>query len=148
MTSIRTRALRHPVSLTRGGRLRLRALMVGALACALLSACTGQMRPQSPVTAAQRSELDKLAASKDAPEGLKDALAGVDAYEKRRACRDQSSAVARQMQMLGMANAATLTAGRMGGRATTTAAKMVAVMNAQTVKTQVSQLQNCANPKS
>lgn len=124
------------------------ATVAALLFFALLCGCSTQPKPQMPITAQQRAELDRLAASKDSPEGLKEALAEVDTIQKQQACQDQARVVAQQMQMLGMASGGILGAGRLVGNGGATATRMMAVMQAQSIQARMAKLPSCAEPQS
>jgi len=110
--------------------------------CALASACS-QTPARPPITAEQHAKLAELAASPDAPEGLDEALAAVEANEKRRACQDKVDKVANDMRVMGAVGSAVGVAGGMAGSGGKTAVKAVAVVQGKIMRAKVGQLSAC-----
>ncbi|MDB5490112.1 MAG: hypothetical protein JWQ58_3827 [Reyranella sp.] len=107
------------------------------------AACSQASPPPPPIAATQRAQFSDVAASPDAPEGLNEALAGIDANEKRRGCQQNVARVAADMRARGAVTQVTTAAGGMGGIAGRKAAKAVAVAQGRVVQAQVRQLPNC-----
>lgn len=116
-----------------------------AFAIVLAAACT-QTAPPPPISPTQRAQLKELAASPESPEGLSEALAGVEAHERRRECQEKAARVAADMRARGLVTQAAAVAGGMGGYAGQKAAKAVAVVQGKAVQAQVRQLQPCDQP--
>jgi len=112
------------------------------LLCTVASACS-QTAARSPITADQQTKLAELAASPDAPEGLNEALAGMEASEKRRACQDKVAKVANGMQVMGAVGSAVSVAGGMAGSGGKAATKAVAVVQGKIMRARIGQLSAC-----
>lgn len=123
------------------GVMRPLALPV-ALAVVLAAACT-QTAPPPPITPTQRAQLAEAAASSDAPEGLNEALAGIDANEKRHDYQQNVAWGAADLRARGAVTQVTMAAGGMGGVASRKAAKAVVVVEGKMVQAQVHQLPDC-----
>ncbi|UVK42722.1 hypothetical protein BPNPMPFG_004431 [Mesorhizobium sp. AR07] len=115
------------------------AVMLG---CLLASGCS-QMTVNPPIAAEQHAKLAALAAGPNAPEGLGEALAAVEAARQMQECQARNNEIVGQMKAMGAVSTAVSVAGGLAGSGGKAAAKAVAVGTAGVVRGRVSQIQPC-----
>lgn len=111
--------------------------------CLVASGCSQTTARPSPITRTEQTKLEQLAAGPDAPEGLGEALAGIEANRQRQACQDKVAGVAQQMKVMGVVSSAVGVAGRMAGTGGKAASKAFAVGSGKVIRGQVRQLRSC-----
>jgi len=103
----------------------------------------GRPRGASPFTAAQNSELARLAAGPNAPEGLAEALAAVEENTQRQACMERTRAAIQQTQTMGTVGSMVGMAGGMAGAPGKAMRKTLAIGNAVMMRNSLRQMQPC-----